>query len=61
MSNQKNLEETYKRYLKGDIIDRKLAYHTVFETIINDLKTKFDEFIKELKKDFEEKYKLLSE
>lgn len=59
MVDQEVLEKTYKRYLKGGIIDKELAYHTVYATIISDFRVMFEEFIKKLEKEFNEKYNII--
>jgi len=45
------MEEVYRQYLKGTIMETKLAFRTARDHIIDQLKIKFDIFFNELKKE----------
>lgn len=43
------LKEIERRFIKGEIIERKLAYYTCREQLLYELKLEWDIFIKRLK------------
>lgn len=47
----KKLEEIYRQFLKGTIMERKLAYNTVREQIIRELKIDFGIFCENFRKE----------
>jgi len=55
MNEEKDLmERIYRRFLKGEIIERELAYRTAKGRILDKLKMNFDLFIKRLVEDQDE-------
>lgn len=49
----KKLEEIYRQFLQGTIMERKLAYSTVREQIIRELKIDFEIFCEKFQKEEE--------
>lgn len=49
----KKLKEIYRQFLKGTIIERKLAYSTVRDQIIRELKIDFGIFCEKFRKEEE--------
>ena len=45
------LAEVYRRFMKGDIMERNLAYYTAKNVILDKLKLHFDDFIKKMGKE----------